>query len=148
MAKTRMRAGIERTYEVLMTGFLVFMLLSSITSASALETETISRRDLVIDLGDGLTTEAQLTFPAVGEGPFPGVLLIPGGGAPDMDEYMPPYSTESREPARPHLQIAEYLSERGFAVMRYNKRGVGFNSTLADPGARAHIQCFEPSLNV
>jgi hypothetical protein len=88
----------------------------------------------VIDLGDGLTTEAQLTFPAVGDGPFPGVLLIPGGGAPDMDEYMPPYSTDTGEPARPHLQIAEYLSERGFAVMRYNKRGVGFNSTLADPG--------------
>ena len=50
-----------------------------------------------------------------------------------MDEYMSPYSTESGEPARPHLQIAEYLSERGFAVMRYNKRGVGFNSTLTDP---------------
>jgi hypothetical protein len=30
-----MRAGIERTYEVLMTGFMVLMLLSSITSASA-----------------------------------------------------------------------------------------------------------------
>jgi pimeloyl-ACP methyl ester carboxylesterase len=129
-----MRAGIERTYKILITGFLAIMLLSSITPASALETETISRRDLVIDLGDGMATEAQLTFPAVGDGPFPGVLLIPGGGAPDMDEYMPPYSTESGEPARPHLQIAEYLSERGFAVMRYNKRGVSFNSTLADPG--------------
>ena len=80
-----------------------------------------------------MTTDAQLTFPAVGDGPFPGVLLIPGGGAPDMDECMPPYSTDTGEPARPHLQIAEYLSERGFAVMRYNKRGVGFNSTLADP---------------
>jgi dienelactone hydrolase len=117
-----------------MTGFLVLILLSSITPASALETETISRRDLVINLGDGLTTEAQLTFPAVGDGPFPGVLLIPGGGAPDMDEYMSPYSTDTGEPARPHLQIAEYLSDRGFAVMRYNKRGVGFNSSLADPG--------------
>ncbi len=51
-----------------------------------------------------------------------------------MDEYMSPYSTDTGEPARPHLQIAEYLSERGFAVMRYNKRGVGFNSSLADPG--------------
>jgi pimeloyl-ACP methyl ester carboxylesterase len=118
----------------MLTGvFLVVIMLSSFTSASALETETISRRDLVIDMGDGLTTDAQLTFPAVGDGPFPGILLIPGGGAPDMDEYMPPYSTESGEPARPHLQIAEYLSERGFAVLRYNKRGVGFNSTLADP---------------
>ena len=134
MVKTKLRAGIERTHKVLMTGFLVIMLLSSIISASALVTETIIRRDLVIDLGDGLSTDAQLTFPAVGDGPFPGVLLIPGGGAPDMDEYMPPYSTESGEPARPHLQIAEYLSERGFAVIRYNKRGVDFNSTLADPG--------------
>ncbi len=129
-----MRAGTERIYKALMTGFIAMMLLSSMRPASALETETISRRNLLIDLGDGLTTEAQLTFPAVGDGPFPGVLLIPGGGAPDMDEYMPPYSTDTGEPARPHLQIAEYLSERGFVVMRYNKRGVGFNSSLADPG--------------
>ncbi len=134
MAKTKMRTGTERIHKALMKGFLTLMLLSSIIPASALETETISRRDLVIDLGDGLTTEAQLTYPAVGDGPFPGVLLIPGGGAPDMDEYMPPYSTDTGEPARPHLQIAEYLSERGFAVLRYNKRGVGFNSSLLDPG--------------
>ena len=129
-----MFSAIRRKTTQMLTGiYLVVLMLSSFTSASALETDTISRRDLVIDLGEGLTTDAQLTFPSVGDGPFPGVLLIPGGGAPDMDEYMPPYSTESGEPARPHLQIAEYLSERGFAVMRYNKRGVGFNSTLADP---------------
>jgi len=123
----------RHTIQTLIAGFLLMIMLSSFPSASALEQETISRRDLVIDLGDGLTTDAQLTFPVVGDGPFPGVLLIPGGGAPDMDEYMPPYSTDTGEPARPHLQIAEYLSERGFAVLRYNKRGVGFNSTLADP---------------
>ena len=29
---------------------------------------TINRIDLVIDLGGGLTTDAQLTFPAVGDG--------------------------------------------------------------------------------
>ena len=129
-----MLSAIQRKTTHMLTGiFLIVIMLSSFASASALETETISRRDLVIDLGEGLTTDAQLTFPTVGVGPFPGVLLIPGGGAPDMDEYMPPYSTDTGEPARPHLQIAEYLSERGFAVMRYNKRGVGFNSTLADP---------------
>ncbi len=127
-----MRTRIERTYKVLMTGFLAIILLSSIASVSASKFETISRRDLVIDLGDGLTTDAQLTYPSVGEGPFPGVVLIPGGGIPDMDEYMPPYATETGEPARPFLQIAEYLSGRGFAVLRYNKRGIGFNSTLAD----------------
>jgi pimeloyl-ACP methyl ester carboxylesterase len=107
--------------------------LFSSTSTWALDQETISRRDLVIDLGERLTTDAKLTYPAVGKGPFPGVLLIPGGGTPDMDEYMPPYATETGEPARPFLQIAEYLSERGFAVLRYNKRGVGLNSTLMDP---------------
>ena len=114
-------------------GFLLMIVLSSLPSAWALDQETVSRRDLVIDLGGGLITDAKLTYPAVGDGPFPAVLLISGGGTPDMDEYMPPYATETGEPARPFLQIAEYLSERGFAVLRYNKRGVGFNSTLADP---------------
>jgi len=115
------------------TLFLSTIFFSSLTSVLALEQYTILRRDLVINLGNGLTTDAQLTYPVVGDGPFPGVLLIPGGGTPDMDEYMPPYTTETGKSARPHLQIAEYLSERGFAVLRYNKRGVGFNSTLADP---------------
>jgi len=119
--------------KVLITGFLIILFVSSLPSASALEQETISRRDLVIDLGDGLTTDAQLTFPSVGEGPFPGVLLIPGGGLTDMDEYMPADFTETGEPAGPLLQIAEYLSERGFAVLRYNKRGVGLKGTLLDP---------------
>lgn len=46
---------------------------------------TIKHRNLVIDLGNGLKTNAQLTIPAAGKGPFPGVLLIPGGGAADMN---------------------------------------------------------------
>ncbi len=122
--------------KVTFVGFLVYAILSfmvPLASSQGLIAETILRRDLMIDLGDGLTTDAQLTYPSVGKGPFPSVLLIPGGGTPDMDEYMPPYATETGEPERPFLQIAEYLSERGFAVLRYNKRGVGFNSTLIDP---------------
>ncbi len=50
-----MRAGIERTYKILMTGFLAIMLLSSITPASALETETISWRDLIRALRDTIS---------------------------------------------------------------------------------------------
>jgi|SRR5215831_8276769 len=46
--------------------------------------QTIKYRNLVIDLGNGVKTNAQLTYPAVGKGPFPGVLLIPGAGAADM----------------------------------------------------------------
>jgi len=94
--------------------------------------KVIAHRDLVIDLGNGLKTDAQLTLPVVGEGPFPGVLLIQGSGPIDMNEYLPPTVTGSNEPSRPFLQIAEYLSSRGFAVLRFNKRGVGLNDTVLD----------------
>ena len=71
--------------------------------------QTVEHRDLVIDLGNGIQTNAQLTIPAVGNGPFPGVLLVPGSGAVDMNETLSPDS-------KPFWQIAQYLSERGFAV--------------------------------
>jgi uncharacterized protein len=78
--------------------------------------QTIKHRNLVIDLGNGLKTNAQLTLPAFGKGPFPGVLLIQGAGA----------ITASPE-------IAPYLSERGFAVLQYDKRGtIGANHTILD----------------
>ena len=69
---------------------------------------------------------------AINEGPFPGVLLIPGSGAADMDEYLPPELAGVENGSRPFWQIANYLSERGFAVLRYDKRGVGENSTIID----------------
>ena len=34
--------------------------------------QTVKHRDLTLDLGNGTKTNAQLTIPAVGEGPFPG----------------------------------------------------------------------------
>ncbi|MGB8171870.1 MAG: hypothetical protein WCF01_04520 [Nitrososphaeraceae archaeon] len=47
--------------------------------------QTIKHRDLVIDLGNGLKTNAQLTLPAEGDGPFPSILLISGSGANDKN---------------------------------------------------------------
>jgi uncharacterized protein len=47
---------------------------------------TIKYRDLVIDLGNGVKTNAQLTLPAEGDGPFPAVLLVQGSGALDRNE--------------------------------------------------------------
>jgi pimeloyl-ACP methyl ester carboxylesterase len=106
-----------------------------VASAQGAITETVKRRNLVIDLGDGLKTDAQLTLPIIGDGPFPGVLLIHGSGNSDMDEYLPPIASGTNEPTRLFLQIAEYLSNRGFAVLRYNKRGVGLNGTILDMNA-------------
>lgn len=99
---------------------------------------TIKYRNLIIDLGNGVKTNAQLTLPTIGNGPFPGVLLIAGSGAQDNNETLGfariDNETGSIEypPARPLLQIAEYLSERGFGVLRYDKRGVGANHTILD----------------
>jgi pimeloyl-ACP methyl ester carboxylesterase len=49
-----------------------------------------------------------------------------------MNGYAPSWATGTGESSTPLLQIAEYLSERGIAVLRYNKRGVGINSSLLD----------------
>ena len=87
--------------------------------------QTVKSRDLVIDLGNGIKTNAQLTIPAVGNGPFPGVLLVAGSGAIDMNVTISP-------DVKPFWHIAQYLSERGFVVLRYDKRGVGANGTIID----------------
>jgi alpha-beta hydrolase superfamily lysophospholipase len=53
--------------------------------------------------------------------------MIQGSGAIDMN------STLTKN-AKPFWQIAQYLSERGFAVLRYDKRGVGATSyTISNP---------------
>jgi uncharacterized protein len=80
--------------------------------------QIVKHRDLVIDLENGIQTNAQLTIPAVGNGPFPGVLLVHGSGPVDMNETIAPG-------VEPFWQISQYLSERGFVVLRYDKRGVG-----------------------
>ena len=92
--------------------------------------QTIKYRNLVIDLGNGVKTNAQLTYPAVGKGPFPGVLLIHGSGALDKNETSGFVHKNGPKPSTPYWQIAQYLSERGFAVLRYDKRGIGANYTI------------------
>ena len=87
--------------------------------------QTVKYRNLTLDLGNGVTTNAQLSYPATGKGPFPGVLLVPGSGATDMN------STLNKD-VKPFWEIANYLSERGFEVLRYDKRGVGPNLTIQD----------------
>ena len=94
--------------------------------------QTIKYRNLVIDLGNGLKTNAQLTYPAVGKGPFPGVLLIHGSGANDKNETLGFVHKNGPKPPAPFWEISKYLSERGFAVLRYDKRVVGANHTILD----------------
>jgi uncharacterized protein len=100
--------------------------------------ETTKYRNLVIDLGDGVKTNARLNLPSIGDGPFPAVLLVPGSGPVDMNETIGYVRIDNETgsiiypPARPLFEIAQYLSERGFAVLQYDKRGMGANYTFLD----------------
>ncbi len=106
---------------------------------------TTKHRDLIIDLGNNITTNAKLLYPSVGQGPYPGVLLIHGYGPTDMngtrDYIRIDNETGSKiyPTVRTYFQIAEYLSDRGFSVLLYDKRGVGENHTVSDINAYGNI---------
>jgi dienelactone hydrolase len=95
------------------------------TFAQSAEVQVVKYRNLTLDLGDGVTTNAQLSYPAIGKGPFPGVLLVPGSGPADMN-----YTASNN--AKLFWQISQYLSERGLVVLKYDKRGIGENLTVID----------------
>lgn len=99
--------------------------------------QTIRHKNLVIDLGNNIKTNAQLTYPAVGQGPYPGVLLIHGSGSEDMNATEGHIRIDNKTGAKVYpptflFQIAEYLSERGFVTLRYDKRAIGTNNTVLD----------------
>lgn len=63
-----------------------------------------------------VTLAATLTIPA-GGGSYPAVVLISGSGPQDRDESILEH--------KPFWVIADYLTRRGVAVLRYDDRGVG-----------------------
>ena len=64
----------------------------------------------------GHTMAGTFTRPADG-GPFPAVILISGSGPQDRNEALMGH--------RPFLVLADHLTRRGIAVLRYDDRGVG-----------------------
>lgn len=100
--------------------------------------QTVKYRNITLDLGNGVTTNAQFSYPTIGKGPFPGVLLIHGSGANDMNEtgglILIDNVTGSKiyPEKQTFFQLGKYLSERGYAVLKYDKRGVEPNFTLVN----------------
>lgn len=75
-----------------------------------------------------ITLAGTLTYPQ-GEGPFPAVILLSGSGSQDRDSTLFAH--------KPFWVLADYLTRQGFAVLRYDDRGVGgstpdANATSAD----------------
>jgi len=87
----------------------------------------------------GFSLGGTLTLPE-GEGPFPVALLVTGSGSQNRDEEIFGH--------KPFKLIADHLTKRGIAVLRYDDRGVassggsGIGSTTSDyaEDARAGIE--------
>ena len=115
--------GISLIISTYLSSFNFTFSFFSQTFAQSSDVQVIKYRNLTLDLGNGVTTKAQISYPAIGKGPFPGVLLVPGSGPADMN-----YTANNN--SKLFWQIAQYLSERGFVVLKYDKRGIGENLTI------------------
>ncbi len=83
-----------------------------------------------IDLSSGGRLYAHLHSPE-GDGPFPGVIIVPGGGSPGTD-----YDT-----AGPHPR-AKDMAAMGFSVLHYDPSGRGKSDGVEDhwgPAAQAEL---------
>jgi uncharacterized protein len=63
-----------------------------------------------------ISLSGTLTFPH-GQGSFPAAVLLSGSGPQDRDESLAGH--------RPFLILADHLTRKGIAVLRFDKRGVG-----------------------
>ncbi len=70
-----------------------------------------------------VTLAGTLTLPK-GPGPFPAALLIAGSGPHDRDESLANH--------KPFLVLADFLTRKGVAVLRYDKRGIGKSTGSVD----------------
>ena len=85
----------------------------------------VAKEALTIDFGD-FQTQAELTYPAQGNGPFPTVVLIHGSGPEDMNAAIFGFGADNQPVLLSSIfgDISDHLSAHGFAVLRYNKHYV------------------------
>jgi len=74
------------------------------------------RSEAVTFSNAGTTLAGTLTLPD-GQAPLPGILLVAGAGPHDRDGTFMNH--------RPLLVLADYLTRAGFAVLRFDERGIG-----------------------
>ena len=70
-----------------------------------------------------VTLAGTLTLPK-GPGPFAAVVLIAGSGPQNRDEFLANH--------KPFLVLSDFLTRKGIAVLRYDKRGIGKSTGSAE----------------
>jgi pimeloyl-ACP methyl ester carboxylesterase len=106
----------NRTRWVSLSAFTALAML--VSSPAALTVGDAISEEVTFNNGK-VSLSGTLTLPSSG-GPYPAVFLIGGSGPQDRDgamQVIPGY--------RPFALIAEHLTRNGFAVLRFDERGVG-----------------------
>ena len=98
------------------------MVLAWLLAAGGLRAQTFTEQEVNLQIvkepeHDTMRIAGTLTLPYGVEGQVPAVILITGSGAQNRDEELMGH--------KPFKVIAEYLSTRGYAVLRCDDRGVG-----------------------
>lgn len=84
-------------------------------------------QEVVFDsMESGVSPVGTLSYPTSG-GPFPAVVLVAGSGPHTRDGGMSLHQTLA--------VLADHLTREGFAVLRYDKRGVGLTGGALHPGS-------------
>lgn len=87
-----------------------------------------NEREITIET-DGLRMPGLLTLPANGKEKHPCVILVHGSGPANMNETVGGH--------KPFLDLAEGLSKRGIAVIRYDKRTLVHKSNYVPEGKKS-----------
>jgi dipeptidyl aminopeptidase/acylaminoacyl peptidase len=94
------------------------------TAPAYVTPEAFRESDVKVASGS-VSLPGTLTIP-LGEGPFPGVVLVHGSGPQDRDETI--------GGLRPFQDLAQGLASRGIAVLRYEKRTKVYGKEMAAAG--------------
>ncbi|GIE78688.1 alpha/beta hydrolase [Actinoplanes philippinensis] len=89
----------------------------------------IVRESVTIPMDGGWSAEGEITYPKGARGRLPILVLLHGSGYNDMDQTLAPGVTTLKT-------VARTANRAGFAVLRFNKRGVvGVGPRLSDDPA-------------
>lgn len=118
-------SGIPHRYKLRcwpIIGMIGLLLMTTLANAQSQETV---RYIITQPAGASVTLEGTLTLPATASRPVPVVLLIAGSGPTDRDGNAPGVTMNM------YRQLADSLTKRGMAVLRYDKRFSGTNMNAA-----------------
>jgi uncharacterized protein len=100
-----------------LTTDVFYPVIDALTPLVATREATAYREEDVTFNNGAITLAGTLTLPN-GAGPHPAVVLVSGSGGQDRDEDL-------GIGIKPFRLIADYLTRRGVAVLRYDDRGIG-----------------------